>query len=278
MPDDIPSRPFDAAAASPPSAYDDVEAIGELYDHVPLYVARHDVDFYVEEARAAPGEVLELGCGTGRVLIPTARMGKKITGVDSSPRMLERCRAQLTREPREVQDRITLVNADMRSLDLNRRFSIITLPFRPFQHLISVEDQLAALGSIHRHLEPGGRLAFDVFSPNPRYLVDDSRAKEREDTPETPLPDGRSFRRTGRVTKVHIVDQYSEVELIYYVRNADGTTRRLVHAFLMRWFWRYELEHLLARGGFRVVSIYGSLDRTPLTDDSPEMIVIAERA
>lgn len=256
----------------------EVEGLGELYDHVPVYGARRDVEFYVDEARSTFGEVLELGCGTGRVLIPTARMGIKITGVDSSPRMLDRCRAQLAREPREVQERVRLVSADMRSLDLDRTFSIITIPFRPFQHLLSVEDQLAALASIHRHLEPAGRLAFDVFNPNPRYLVDESRAEEREDTPKTALPGGRSFRRTGRVVKVHVADQYSEVELIYYVRDADGTTQRLVHAFHMRWFWRYELEHLLARCGFRVASIHGNYDRTPLTDDSAEMIFIAERA
>jgi len=172
---------------------------------------------------------------------------------------------------------VTLVEGDMRTLDLERQFSLIMIPFRPFQHLLPVDDQLAALESAHRHLEPGGRLVFDVFNPNLRYLVDESRIEEREDTPETPLPDGRTFRRAGRVTAVNVVDQYSDVELIYYVLNKDGTTERLVHAFQMRWFWRFELEHLLARSGFRVAATYGDFNRSPLTDDSTEMIFIAER-
>ncbi|HLE57519.1 MAG TPA: class I SAM-dependent methyltransferase [Rhodothermia bacterium] len=256
--------------------YDDIEEIGVLYDNVTLYRSRPDVDFYVEEARSTEGKVLELGCGTGRILIPVARMGREVTGVDSSPRMLAQCRARLAEEPSEVRDNATLVGGDMRALDLGSRFSLIMIPFRPFQHLIAVSDQIATLQAIHRHLEPGGRLVFDVFNPKLEYLVED-RTDEREDTAEVTLPDGRTFRRTGRVAAVHIADQYGEVELIYYVRGADGTTQRLVHGFLMRWYWRYELEHLLARCNFRVRAVFGDYNRSPLTDASPDMIFIAER-
>jgi SAM-dependent methyltransferase len=254
----------------------EVEGISELYDSVTLYRSRPDVDFYVDEARFTEGKILEVGCGTGRVLIPVARLGKEITGVDSSPRMLEQCKLRLDREPQEVRERATLIQADMRELDLGTRFSLITIPFRPFQHLIAVSDQIAALQAIHRHLEPGGRLVFDVFNPNIKYLLED-RSEEREDTAEVELPDNRSFRRTVRVAAVHIVDQYSEAELIYYVRGADGSTQRLVHGFLMRWYWLYELEHLLARCNFRVRAVFGDFNRSPLTDESPEMIFIADR-
>lgn len=271
-------RPVPVAPSRPtPSGYDAVEIIGELYDNVPVYKARRDIDFYAEEARNTPGEVLELGCGTGRVLIPIARLGKKITGIDSSPRMLGQCKARLMSEPAAVREMATLKAGDMRNLDLGRTFSLVTIPFRPFQHLILIAEQIATLETAYRHLEPGGRLIFDVFNPNPRYFVDEHRADEREDTPETPLPNGRTFRRTGRVPAVYIADQYSEVELIYYVRNG-GKTERLVQAFPMRWFWRHEVEHLLARCGFRIEAVYGDFDRSPLVDTSPEMIFVAERA
>jgi len=267
-----------AAPARPtPSGYEDVEIIGELYDNVPVYKARRDIDFYAEEARNTPGEVLEFGCGTGRVLIPIARLGKRITGIDSSPRMLGQCKARLASEPAAVREVATLKAGDMRNLDLSRTFSLVTIPFRPFQHLITIADQIATLQSAHRHLEPNGRLIFDVFNPNPRYFVDEHRHVEREDTPETPLPNGRTFRRTGRVTAVYIADQYSEVELIYYVRNGNGKAERLVQAFPMRWFWRHEMEHLLARCGFRIEAVFGDFDRSPLSDASPEMIFVAGR-
>ncbi|MDP9179460.1 MAG: class I SAM-dependent methyltransferase [Gemmatimonadota bacterium] len=256
--------------------YDDIEEIGLLYDHVTPYRSRPDGEFYVEEARAHGGNILELGCGTGRILIPAARSGMEITGVDRSPRMLAQCRARLDEESPEVQENVTLVQADMRAFDLGTRFSLITLPFRPLQHLISVSEQIATLKAIHRHLEPGGLLVFDVFNPKIQYLLED-RSVEGEDTSGATLPDGRTFRRTGRVVAVHIADQYSEIELIYYVRGADGTTQRLVQGFPMRWYWRYELEHLLARCGFRVKAVFGDFNRSPLTDVSPEMIFIAER-
>jgi SAM-dependent methyltransferase len=253
----------------------EVEGISELYDSVTLYRNRPDVDFYVEEARTYDGKILELGCGTGRVLIPVARLGKEITGVDSSPRMLAQCQLRLDEEPPEVRDKVSLVQADMRDMDLGERFSLAMIPFRPFQHLVAVSDQIAALQTIHRHLEPGGRLIFDVFNPHMKYLLED-RTAEREDTAEVELPDKRSFRRTARIAAVHIVDQYSEAELIYYVRDAAGNTQRLVHGFLMRWYWLYEIEHLLARCNFRVRAVFGDFNRAPLTDESPEMIIIAE--
>jgi SAM-dependent methyltransferase len=255
----------------------DVGGIAALYDYVTNYKSRRDVDFYLEEAHTTRADVLELGCGTGRVLIPVARLGKRIVGVDASAEMLAQARVRVEREPLDVRERVSLVPADMRELDLPGRFSLIMIPFRPFQHMLSVGDQLRTLESAHRHLEPGGRLVFDVFNPSLRALMDEKRAEEREDTAETSLPDGRTFSRTGRVAATHIVEQYSEAELIYYVRNTDGTTERLVHAFYMRWFWRYELEHLLVRSGFRLAAIYGDFDRSPLTDESPEMICIAER-
>jgi SAM-dependent methyltransferase len=89
--------------------YDAHPEIGELYDHVTVYRERKDVTFYVDLCRAAKGEVLELGCGTGRILIPAAEAGCIITGLDGSGSMLERCRSKLTALPPEVQKRVTLV-------------------------------------------------------------------------------------------------------------------------------------------------------------------------
>src|ERR1051326_5853005 len=112
------------------STYDAIPDFGLLYDSVPLYAARPDVDFYVEEAKAAGGPALEIGCGTGRILIPTARAGVTITGLDGSTEMLARARAKLAAEPAPVRQRATLVQADMRDFELGARFALITAPFR----------------------------------------------------------------------------------------------------------------------------------------------------
>ena len=99
------------------------------------YRDRADVAFFVEEATRSAGTVLELGCGSGRVLIPTARAGIDIVGLDGSPAMLTRCQQRLTAESPAVQTRIALIPGDMRRFGLGRRFPLVTMPFRPFLHL-----------------------------------------------------------------------------------------------------------------------------------------------
>jgi SAM-dependent methyltransferase len=251
--------------------------ISSLYDSVPVYASRTDVAFYVDEARDSGGDVLEVGCGTGRILIPTARAGLVVAGLDQSQAMLDQCAAALARERSDVRARVNLHHADARTFDLHKTFALITAPFRVMQHQITIDDQLALLDSVRRHLVPGGQFVFDVFNPRFSALVAHDGI-EREDVPETQLPDGRSFTRAARVKHVRFVDQVSEVELVYYVRNrANETPERFVQAFDMRWYLRDELIHLLARSGFRVKSVYGDFDRSPLTDKSKEIVVVAEK-
>jgi hypothetical protein len=134
------------------------------------------------------------------------------------------------------------------------------------------------LREIQRHLEPDGRLVFDIFHVLPQGMYDPEWMKEREDTPETQVPDGRRFRRTNRITAFHRAEQYNEVEFAVYVTHPDGRTERLTDKFAFRYFFRYEVEHLLARAGFRLASLYGDFDRSTFGDESPEMIFVAEKA
>jgi len=118
--------------------------LAAIYDAI--YGDRDDAGFWQAIAAAVGGgPILELGCGTGRVLLPLARAGYEITGIDLSVGMLERCRARLQSEPPEVRDRVRLVAADMTSFDLGRRFATILCPFAGFQQLRAVEQQLACL-------------------------------------------------------------------------------------------------------------------------------------
>ena len=257
--------------------YDAHSEIAELYDHVPVYRDRKDVTFYVDLCRAAQGEVLELGCGTGRILVPAAQAGCRITGLDQAGSMLDRCRSKLTALPAEAQKRVSLVEADMTSFSLGRTFALATVPFRPLQHLISVDEQLSFLRCVHRHLSAGGILALDVFQPDLKRLGSPASIDEIEDTPEQTLDDGRRMRRTYRITANHIAAQTIDAELIYYVQDPVGNASRIVHAFPLRYFFRFELEHLLARAGFKITELFGNYDRSPFTDSSTDMFVIAAR-
>ncbi len=130
-------------------------------------VTRDDVPFYVNLARTADDDgqtVLELGCGTGRVTLPIAAAGVSITGIDSSPAMLDVARARSggADNPRWRQD-------DMASFQLEQRFGLVIIPFRSFQHLLSTAEQRACLRRIHDHLLPGGRLALNLVNPAPLF-------------------------------------------------------------------------------------------------------------
>jgi len=263
--------------AKPDQSYDAIPDFGTLYDSVPAYISRADVDFYVEEATRAGSPVLELGCGTGRILLPMARSGLSVVGIDSSAEMLARCRGKLLAEPDAVRSRVELHPADVRGFELDKTFGCIIAPFRVLQHLVTIDDQLRCLGAVARHLKPGGRFVFDVFNPWFDKLVA-ADGVEHEETPLQRLPDGRTLRRAFRVARVRWLEQTNEVELIYYVSPADGKPeQRFVHGFDMRWYLRAELEHLLSRAGFRVGAIHGDFDRSPLTDPSPDVVVVAER-
>lgn len=257
------------------ASYDQIPNFGRLYDAIPAYGARKDVGFYLDIARRTGGPVLELGCGTGRVLLPIARAGIPIAGVDGSRLMLDRCRERLAAETADVRDRVTLHHADAADFHDTARFPLVIAPFRVFQQIVTMEHQLAFLASAVRHLAPGGWFVFDVFNPNFRALATD-RSQETTDTPEFTLDDGRSLRRTFRVPRVRWLDQVSEIEMLYYVTEPGKVTERFVQGFELRWYGRAELEHLLARSGLRATAIYGDFDGSAATDVSPDLVVHAE--
>jgi SAM-dependent methyltransferase len=259
------------------ASYVDSPVLVELYDLVPGYANRPDRDFYLRSAAAAAGTILELGCGTGRILIPIAESGHAITGVDTSEHMLSKCRQKLNSLPGNITDRVRLIKGDMACLTLDDIFHLAIIPFRAFQHLISIEDQISCLSTLNRHLVMRARLIFDVVNVDVGRINNPGFSEEIEDVPEYKLPDGRRLRRTGRMARFHRAEQYNEVEIIYYLTDANGTTERIVQAFPFRYFFRYEIEHLLERCGFRIVELLGDFRGSPLSHDSPEMIFVAEK-
>jgi SAM-dependent methyltransferase len=257
--------------------YEDQEFVAEFYDPVYGYRGPKDIDFFIDYSKRAKGQTLELGCGTGRILIPTAISGCEITGLDLSPYMLRKCQGKLDKQPEAVQERVRLIQGNMANFDTNEKYSLVTIPFRAFQHLISVEEQINCLSCVNKHLVPHGSLVIDLFHVFPPRIHDPKYIAEIEELPETELPDGRKLRRTSRLAGFHRDQQYNDIEFIYYVSHPDGRKERLVQAFPLRYFFRYEVEHLLTLCGFRVIELFGNFDRSDFSNDSPEMIFVAEK-
>ncbi len=251
--------------------------IADYYDDSPVMRGRvQDVAFYRDAAREFGDPVLELGCGTGRITMALAEAGKRITGLDLSERMLERAvkkRAALRVEARE---RVHLVQGNMAGFDLGEKFRLVIVPFRPFQHLLEVHEQMNCLECARKHLAPGGRLILDVFQTDAERMHDPVHMRETLVT-EYNTADGRQVKISERVAAFHRAEQINDVEMIFSIKHAGGREERLVFAWPLRYFFRYEVEHLLARCGFKVTAEYGTFDRTAIHDDSPEMIFVAEK-
>lgn len=262
-----------------PKAQSGYGPVADLYDYVVPYRNRQDVDFYVKAAAESGGPVLEVGCGTGRVLVPTARAGVEITGVDSSAEMLEICRRRLAEEPATVQSRAQLVEGDMRNFKLPPKFRLATIPFRPFQHLTTVADQLSCLESIRRHLTDDGLLIFDLFNPSLDALANQPIGTEHGEEPEFSMPDGRRVIRRHKTVAKDLFQQVGQYELIYYITHPDGREERLCHSFALRHLFRFEAEHQLARAGFAVENLYADFDRRAYGSKDPgDLIFVARKA
>lgn len=251
------------------------ESSSEFYDHCTVYRDRPDIAYYVELASGTEGPVLEIGCGTGRILLPIARAGNRVTGLDSSRSMLDICRRKLAAEPAGVSSLAELVHGDMRDFSLERVYPLVLIPFRAFQHLLTVEEQVQALHCVGRHMPAGGRLVIDLFNPNMEYIMDESRRTEFGEEPPFEMPDGRKVTRRFRNPSVDLGEQLMDCEIIYRIEDPDGGTEEVVHGFSLRYLFRFEAEHLLARSGFEVEEVLGGFNGEAFGSSWPGEIIIS---
>lgn len=248
----------------------------EYYDASPVVTGRQDVPFYLAAAHGFGDPVLELGCGTGRITLALAQAGYRVTGLDLSGQMLARCEEKRAALSTETRERVHLVQGDMTRFDLGEKFRLVIIPFRPFQHLLETQQQLDCLACAQKHLLPGGHLIVDFFHTDPRRMHDPAFQKESAPLAEYAMSGGRRVVLTERTAAFHRAEQCNDVEMHYSVTHPDGRKERLTFAFTVRYFFRFEVEHLLTRCDFRVAALYGNFDRSLLTDASPEMIFVAQ--
>lgn len=261
---DVPTDPPPAGAPSP---FEDAEAYDALFGDFDF-----DRSFYVALVRATPGPVLEVTCGTGRILIPCLEAGVDIEGVDLYLPMLERLRAKAAERGLAPQ----VHHADMRSFSLPRRYALITIPFNGFVHCLTTADQLACLTTCRTHLAPGGRLVFNTIPPQSVSTPAIQGAPVLEGETHDPAT-GRTVRIYDTRTLDRVAQVQHSVMTIEQLDDAGRIVASRASVTDMRWTWKPEMELLLRAAGYARWTIEGGLGREPLAADSPLMLVSAWR-
>jgi SAM-dependent methyltransferase len=243
--------------------------VARFYDVVYAQV-RDGVDneFYLQRMAAAGGPVLEIGVGTGRLFVEARRRGLDVRGIDVSPAMIGRCRAKL-----EPADRERVWVEDAVRMRVERRYALVCAPFRVLSHVHDTADQLRLIDGVRDCLEPGGAFVFDLYVPNLKLL--------REGLPELADFDGehapgRRLRRVVSSRPADISRQTNRVRMSFLWEEEDGEHRG-EWEFEMRFFFRFEIEHLVARSKLVLEAICGDFAGGPLTADSREYVVVCRR-
>jgi SAM-dependent methyltransferase len=250
-----------------------------LYD-AELYELLHsgtpgDLAFYRELCRGTDN-VLELGCGYGRVLCALAELDCQLVGMDRNGDLLTRAAHRRDALPADARRRIQLVRGDMRRFDLGRRFDRILIPYSGIYCLLDEHDCVRCLECAARRLAPGGRLIFDAYQADDFHTESDP-CDYRDQTLE---PAGGIDHRGVRYDVFERSSwerEQQRLDVVYEcVPRGGGAV--LQGAIPHRYLLSHQVEGLLARAGLRLLHLYGDYQGSELQRYSELLVAIAERA
>ena len=246
------------------------DLIAPFYDIEHAYFGE-DLDLYHNFAEVCGGKILELACGSGRVLLPLAQEGHEVTGVDTSVAMLALAQAQI--QEAGVSARCTLVQQNIISLHLEQKFRLAFIALGSFAHIINRKEQSAALRATHGHLSPGATFIIDISNADARYMEELGGHMLHQATWQR--DDGTLL--THFVSPATAADQHLlELTHFYDQHSQGGAVQRTTITTHLYLFERNEIELLLEQAGFVIKDVYGDYDLSPYQLESPRMICIAE--
>jgi len=225
-------------------------------------------EFYLKEINKSKGPVLEIGTGTGRIFLPALESGTDIYGIDISENMQKYLKNKL-----DAMEHYRLIFADMRDFKLERKFNLIIAPFRMFSHLLTIDDQLSALGKVKEHLAENGKFIFDVFLPNLELI---NKGNEYSLIFEGEYEPGKSVKRYESAGPDYI-NQLQHVLFKYEWDNDGGKSSEIIE-FAFRYFFRYELENLVARSGLKLEKMYGDFEYNDFGTESKNMVCVCSKS
>lgn len=231
-----------------------------------------DLALYSELAARYGEPILDVGCGTGRVMLHLAQEGYRVYGIDSEYAMLERAKLKLDALP-HVRDKLTFYHGDALTYELDERFKLTLVPYNGLMHFHNQDTQLALLRRLRQWTQLDGLLVLDLPNAGETFATQDTEALTLERTfiePET----GHLVLQQA-VSVLDRVEQLMRVTWIYDEITGDGAIKRTVAPVIFRYFFYPEIRLLLSQTGFEVQDVYGDVDGSPFVDGCPRMVVLA---
>jgi len=226
-----------------------------------------DHDFHINEIKQTKGKVLEIGVGTGRFFTDALNTGADIYGIDISKPMIDVLLGKLNKKEHH---RISIQSITDFNFDF--QFDLIIAPFRVMMHVLEKDEQLKALNNAYKHLAPGGRFIFDIFIPDLKQLITGLNNHTDFDGEYEP---GKKLKRIVS-TQPDLINQIINI----HFRFEWDENNKLMHEdwdFLLHFFFRFELEHLIERSEFTNYKILGDYNGNELNEKSKEFIVICQK-
>ncbi|MBN1211143.1 MAG: class I SAM-dependent methyltransferase [candidate division Zixibacteria bacterium] len=228
----------------------------------------YDIDFYIKQMIKYGDPVLELGCGTGRITIPAAKNGIRITGLDISPEMLDFAEQNAKRNKVSI----NFINADCRDFMIEKKFKTIFFPVNSILHLHSRESYEDCFSCVTKHLEKNGRFIFDVFTPSFKILT--RKPSDKVLCHEYVHFDSDEIVRIFETSKFDMEKQINYAKWLIKIGDSE---ERLFSENNVRVFFPEELNTLLHYNGFEIEEKYGDFSESPYNSNSRNQIFICRK-
>ena len=226
-----------------------------------------DNEYYQNEIKQTKGKILEIGVGTGRLFINALNQGADIYGLDISQSMIDVLYKKLNRDQYK---RISLKNIIDFSFDF--KFDLIIAPFRVIMHLLEKDEQIRAINNVYKHLNTNGRFIFDVFVPDLTQLIN---GIDNYIDFEGEYDSGRKIKRIIS-TRPDLINQMIHIKF-RLEWDEDNELKHEDWMIPLRFFFRYELEHLIERSNFNRYKILGDYQGNELNQKSKDFIIICRK-
>ena len=239
----------------------------DLYDDVFLYDLVHGdfadpqtFDFYLKQTEISGSPVLELACGSGHILIPLAKNGVEIVGLDNSAEMISACE----RKASEQNIKIQILYGDMRKFELGREFKLIFIAGNSLQHLGTIDELSACFDCVKRHLAPDGKFVVEVFNPFIPLLVREQGKRYMiGEFGDHVLSEDVNYDAAAQISYINW----------HFWHRPSNKEKKL--SFKMRQFFPQEIDLAFNCHGFVIDHKFGDFDEMKFNGNSTKQIIVA---